>query len=30
MQDTRLEEGEELNIEGTWRGEAKRSSSSQM
>jgi len=28
--DTRLEEGGELNIEGMWRGESKRSASSQM
>jgi hypothetical protein len=30
MQDTRLEEGGELNVEETWRGEGKRNSSSQM
>ncbi len=28
--DIRLDEGGELNVEGTWRGEGKRSSSSQM
>jgi hypothetical protein len=28
--ETRLEEGGELNVEGTWRGEGKRSVSSQM
>ncbi len=28
--DTRLEEGEELNVEGMWRGESKKSASSQM
>jgi hypothetical protein len=28
--DTRLEEGGELNVEGMWRGESKRSVSSQM
>jgi len=30
MWDTRLEEGGQLNVEGTWRGEGKRSASSQM
>ncbi len=30
MWDTRLEEGGELNVEGMWRGESKRSISSQM
>jgi hypothetical protein len=30
MQDTRLEEGGELNVEGMWKGEGKRSASSQM
>jgi hypothetical protein len=28
--DTKLEEGGELNVEGMWRGESKRSTSSQM
>jgi len=30
LRDTRLEEGGELNVEGTWRGEGKRSISSHM
>jgi hypothetical protein len=30
MRNTRLEEGGELKIEGTWKGEGKRSVSSQM
>jgi len=30
LHDTRLEEGGKLNVEETWRGEGKRSASSQM
>jgi len=30
MQDTRLEEGGEFNVEGTWRGECKKNILSQM
>jgi hypothetical protein len=30
MRNTRLEEGGELNVEGTWRGEGKRGASFQM
>jgi hypothetical protein len=30
LHDTRLEEGGELNVEGTWRGEGKKTASSQM
>jgi len=30
LRDTRLEEGGKLNVEGTWKGEGKRSTLSQM